>query len=223
MSNEERDENEVKVLRELIYRLSDSKATFGVMVPCSWLKCEADLLDFCEKMGKRWLPLGELHEQIAKPIGMSLKQLKEFLRFHGQLGNLIFAETESMDSLIITNTNLLVDAFQSIMRAWHCTDALEWSFDAETQLEDEISRGILSGETLQRIWEQLGVVPADQLASIMMHRHQLIPCGQHRDVETFEAKKFIIPTLLTPVTKLSVWESSRKYPLYCTYSTMHRK
>ena len=106
-----------------------------------------------------------------------------------------------MDSLIITDTNLLVDAFQSIMRAWHCTDALEWSFDAETQLEDEISRGILSGETLQRIWEQLGVVPADQLASIMVHRHQLILCGQHRDVATFESKKFIIPTLLPPCDK----------------------
>ena len=186
MSNEERVESEVNILRELIYKLSDSKATFGVMAPCSWLKCEADLLDFYKK--------GELHEQIAKPIEMSLKQLKEFLRFHGQLGNLIFAETESMDSLIITDTNLLVEAFQAIMRAWHCTDTSEWTFDAETQLEDEISRGILLGESLQRIWEQLGVVPADQLVSIMVHHHQLVPCGQHSEIKTFKLKKFIIRT-----------------------------
>ena len=196
LSNTERDQNEVKVLRQLICKLSESKATFGIMVPCSWQKCEAGLLDFCKKMGRTWLLLGELHEQIAKPIGMSLKQLKAFLRFHGQLGNLIFADVESKDSLITTDVNFLVDAFQAIKRAWHCPDILEWSFYAETQLENEISRGILSGGSLLRIWKQFGDVPADQLASIMVHHHHLIPYGDHSKEQTFEWKKFIIPSLL---------------------------
>ena len=203
LSNKERDENEVKVLRQLIGKLSYSKTTFGVVKPCSWLKCEADLENFCQKIGKRWLLLGELYEQIAKPIGMSLNQLEKFLWFHGQLGNLIFADTKSMDSLITTDVNLLLDAFQAIMRAWHCPNTLEWSFDPETQLEDEISRGILSGESLLRIWEHFGIVPADQLVSIMVHHHHLIPYGDHSKEEALELKKFIIPSLLPPCGKTS--------------------
>ena len=39
------------------------------------------------------------------------------------------------------------------------------------------------------------------MASIMMHCHQLIPCGQHSEVQTFEFKKFIISTLLPPCDK----------------------
>ena len=158
--------NELKVLRQLIYEINSqkySKVTFGVEVPCSRLKCEADLLDFCKKTGKRWLTFGELHEQIAKPIGISLKELKEFLRFHGKLGNLIFADAESKESLIITDTDLLTDAFQAIMTVWQCTNSSEWSLDAAAQLEDEISEGILSGQSLLRIWEQLGALPVEPI------------------------------------------------------------
>ena len=204
LSSTEKDENEVKNLRQLIYKINSekySKVTFGVEVPCSRLKCEADLLDFCKRMEKRWLTFGELHEQIAKPTGISLKELQEFLRFHGKLGNLIFADAESKDSLIIIDTNLLIDAFQAILRVWHGINSSEWSLDAAAQLEDELSEGILSGESLLRIWEQLGAVPAEQLASIMVHRHYLVPCGQHSKEQKFESKKFIIPSLLSPCSE----------------------
>ena len=149
--------------------------------------------------------LDEVHKNLATPIAMSLEQVKEFLHFHSKHRSLIFCDDGSMESLVITDLQFLINIFKKIITMWQERNTSDLTLETEKRLQREFNKGVLSGGSLLNLWSNLRIPYLENIVSIMVNFYQFIPCKKqaipcHNQSEEliFLSKKFIVPALLPP-------------------------
>ena len=200
LSNKERDESIMKNLRSSSIKLCKAKPTYGEEIPCTWLKCEVDILSDSDTSEKRYLTIRNLRDKFESRIRMSAKQVAEFLKFHSKHGSMIHFDSQELDSLVVTDPQFLVDKFTSIIDMWKAKKTSQLSLDSlgtEDELANDLDEGILSTRSLNIIWDQMELRSVERLAKIMVKFCQFIQWDQRTENQTISSK-FIIPALLPP-------------------------
>ena len=201
LSSKERNADEVKSLKDLIITLFENyyatKKEFGIPMHI-WLQCEADMQNRCTESVRKYLSYGDMEDEITWPIRMSSEQLKQFLKFHSSYGGIMYSDLGSRESIIITDPQFMLDAMQTIINMKRSRNMSHLTLDQENKLEKELEKGIVSGDTLSILWDNLGVINKDKLATTMVNCNQFIQCDPETRNQNFKLKRFIIPALLSP-------------------------
>ena len=221
LSNKERDDAQLNDLRSTILELCQVKPTFGIEVPCTWLKCEVDLQTWCQNLNKKYFTLQEIQEYMAKQIRMSEEQVAAFVRFHGSYGNLILANDSQV---IFSDPQYLIDAFRAVIIMRQFSDISKLSLETQGQIEGELNsepsleaQGEIEGELnsesslkTQRVMErelEAGILSEKTLKILWSHMAK-----EDREVKNLASSvtrfgqfiscgdhsKWIVPALLPP-------------------------
>ena len=195
LSNKERRELDLVNLRVSIETLCGKRATFGLEQPCWWLNLQTEIEHYCTTNRKRYLTLSEFQDTIARTVNASVEDVREFLTFHSKCGNIVFLDDGTMESLVITDPQLLVDAFRSV---WELKDERHMGFPLSCQgeLRSGIARGIIPDESLiQALKGAQYCVTEDpkHLVEVLIRYGQLVPCDEPQ-----RPKQYIVPALLPP-------------------------
>ena len=199
LSNKVRDPETLKNLRNLIVELCKAKPMYEEEIPCTWLKCEADILGDSDTFEQRYLTIRDLRDKFVSCIGMSAEQVTEFLKFHSKHGSMMHSTLHELDALVVTDAQFLVDAFTLIIEMWKSRKTSQLSLHTENELENDLDEGILSTRSLNIIWDQMEFSGVDRLAEIMVHFYQFIQWDQRMENQEI-SRKFIIPALLPPAS-----------------------
>ncbi|XP_013396483.1 uncharacterized protein LOC106163446 [Lingula anatina] len=108
---------EISDLRRYVMKVAESQKSWGEKNPIRWINLEEDLQlrRAPEKRGKRWIRHGEL-QKLAVKVGMQdASELKSFLQFHHDIGDLMHFQTDDLSDTVILNPLWLVHAFRSII------------------------------------------------------------------------------------------------------------
>ena len=195
LSNKERRDWDFANLKVQINNLCQSRAAFGLEQPCVWLNLQTEIDDYCRVRKQRYLTLSELQDNVAQIVNMSLEDVRKFLKFHSNCGNIIFLDDSTMDSLVITDLQLLVDVFKAV---WVLKDVKHrgFAFSCQDELMTGIKRGIISEESLLQALRDVNcLVTRDMkhLVTILVSFSQFIPCEVNHS-----PKQYIVPALLPP-------------------------
>ena len=202
LSNTDRDicRDELRTSKDTILELAESKATFGVIKPCTWLKFEADIMKQCEVFDRNYMTVGEM-AHFSGQAGMSREQFKEFLTLHKEVGSLHFMDDESDDSLIVMDPQFLVDAFTSIIDLWIKRRTSQLSLTHQTPLETDLEDGIFSLGSLGLIWKDLDDMVVETLASFLKSSRLFISQIQKDEQGNIFPEKYIVPCLQPPLAE----------------------
>ena len=106
-------------LRKEILELARSHRSWNQVVPARWILLERSL-EQLRFEGKEMISLEDLIIRDAEneyPVG-NKNELKEFLRFHHALGNLLYFDTEPLENHIILSPQWIVDAFRCFVTSF---------------------------------------------------------------------------------------------------------
>ena len=202
------DENELSSLKKAIVERGESKHTFGDEKPCTWLQLEANMLRFSSEKGRGYISLKELYLHANKSLGMSLQDLRAFLRFHHRYRNLIFDDGTldlleniycnfvgiTTTPLVITDPKFLDDAFRAIITLWECRNPRNPSLQTQQEINMDFERDLVSVKTLRSLWNDLDDSTVDGLVDIFVRFDLLIPCESSESSSS--SRKYIVPTLV---------------------------
>ena len=212
LSNKERDVDMLTSLRLIILELCQSKPTYGVQKPCTWLKLEADIQKFCSEVGKKYLPLETLLQYASRTFKMSFTELRSFLQFHHHYRNLIFTDNgpnssienpymnvkisdpKMSNSLVVTDPQFLVDRFKEMITLWQFRQTGHLQLEIQREIDRDFERGLISIENLALIWNSMDKKDVENLTGIMVKLNQFIQCDSAVNIP----KKYIVPALLPP-------------------------
>ena len=199
VSNTNRDicRDEIRILKDTVLELAESRPTFGVTKPCVWLKFEADIMEHCEVLNRKYLTVREM-VQLSGPVGMSREQFEEFLTHHKEIGSLYYIDEESDDSLVVTDPQFLIDAFTSIIDMWINRRTSQWSLTDQETLETDLADGIFSLGSLGLIWKNLDDTVSENLASILKSSRLFISWKRKDEQGNVLSEKYIVPCLQRP-------------------------
>ena len=192
-----KNEDDLVQLKELIMTLCKSRDTFGAPVPTSWLTLEGCFHNYCQTFRTRWMPMREIQDKVALPNEIPAEEVKDFLKFQNKLGGVVSDNEESMDSIIVTDPLFLNDTLLSIINMRERETISKLVLEKQAKVEKELRKGIVSVETLNVLWEFLGLPHQEHFVSVLMKFDQFIPCYQKiPNLQNSAKKKFILPFLL---------------------------
>ncbi|XP_013388275.1 uncharacterized protein LOC106157231 [Lingula anatina] len=143
------EDQEISDLRRYIMKIAESQKSWGEKNPIRWIRLEEDLQlrRAPEKRGKRWIRYEEL-QNLALEVGMQdAIELKSFLQFHHDIGDLMHFQTDDLSDTVILNPTWLIDAFRSIIAVdKHHVKA------KGTPYWSALKRGILDERLLDELW-----------------------------------------------------------------------
>ena len=192
--------DELRILKNTVLELAESKVTFGVTKPCTWLKLEADIMKHCEVVDRKYLTVREMGH-LSGQVRMSREQFKEFLILHKEIGSLHYIYEESDDSLVVTDPQFLVDAFTSIIDMWINRRTSQWSLTEQEALETDLDDGIFASQSLGLIWKDLDDTVVEHLASILKSSWLFIPWIHKDEQGNVLPEKYIVPCLQRPLVE----------------------
>ena len=214
ISNKERDETELNILKRIVTELCCSKPSYGIRKPCTWLKLEADIQKFCSEVGRKHVQLKTLQQYAKRTFGMSFDELKNFLQFHHEYRNLIYTDVgeshSSTDSpymnvhlpdltakslLIVTDPQFLVDKFRAVITLWQFRKTSQLTNEIQRDIDRDFKKGLISMKNLKILWDIVDKNDMESLVGIMVKMNQFIQCEPS---SLDSGSKFIIPSLLPP-------------------------
>ena len=214
ISNIERDETELNVLKRIVIELCCFKPSYGIRRSCTWLKLEADIQKFCSEVGRKHVQLKTLQQYAKKTLGMSFGELKDFLQFHHEYRNLIYTDvgeshssTDSpymnvhlpgltaKSSLIVTDPQFLVDKFKAVITLWQFRKTSKLTNEIQRDIDRDFEKGLISMKNLIILWDIVDKNDLESLVGIMIKMNQFIQC---ESLPLASGSKFIIPSLLPP-------------------------
>ncbi|XP_013403180.1 uncharacterized protein LOC106168600 [Lingula anatina] len=143
------EDQEISDLRRYVMKIAESQKSWGEKNPIRWIRLEEDLQlrRAPEKRGKRWIRYEEL-QNLALKVGMpDAIELKSFLQFHHDIGDLMHFQTDDLSDIVILNPTWLIDAFRSIIAVdKHHVKA------KGTPYWSALKRGILDERLLDELW-----------------------------------------------------------------------
>ena len=119
-------EEDFSSIRKEILELARQHKSWNQVVPARWLLLERSL-EQLRSDGMEMVTVAELMERDAEnecPVG-NKSDVKEFLRFHHSLGNLLYFDTESLENHVILSPQWIVDAFRCFVTSFPKKDPAE--------------------------------------------------------------------------------------------------
>ena len=204
LSNRNRSEWDMISLKISILKLCQSKPTFGLEQPCIWLNLDAEIQKYCRRAGQRYLTLQELQVNVAEKLQLLPKEVKNYLKFHSKCGNVVFLNDTTKESLIITDIQLLVDAFKAV---WQLKDVKRMGFGlaCQEELKSGLENGLISQENLIKTLKNTNRAVTKEFKDLKHLVTILTHCGQFIPYEDpHGSQQFIVPGLLTPYDETKV-------------------
>lgn len=141
-------EEDFDSLRREILNLARTHRSWDQVVPARWLLLERSLEQLkCE--GNEIISLEGLMENDRNnecPVD-NKNELKDFLRFHHSLGNLLYFDTEPMENHIILSPQWIVDAFRCFVTSFPKKDPTKlklWDdYEKQARLSPELLESII--------------------------------------------------------------------------------
>ena len=113
VSNKNPDDQGVQQLREAIVEAATSQSYWGRRHRISWLVLIEKLSDLSRRQPDHSVFTFEEVRNIAKTVGLSSNQdVRAFLQFHHDLGDLIYFDDEDLRDLVIMNPQWLINVFR---------------------------------------------------------------------------------------------------------------
>ena len=137
-------EEDFNFLRREILELARQHKSWNQVVPARWILLERSLEQFRSE-GKEMVTVTELMERDAEneyPIG-SQSEMKEFLRFHHSLGNLLYFDTESLENHVILSPQWIVDAFRCFVTSFPKKDPAHLKLWDDYEKQAKLSPALL--------------------------------------------------------------------------------
>ena len=102
VDNREGTEDDFDRFRNNIFAEITRQKSWGIERPTRWLKLEADILKTAKETQKPYLHMS-IVKQLASAFAMNEKELKSFLKFHHNLGDLIYHPDHKLSDIVVTN------------------------------------------------------------------------------------------------------------------------
>lgn len=119
-------EEDFDLIRREILELARKHKCWNQVVPARWILLERSL-EQLRSEGKEMITVSELMERDAeneRPVG-NRSEVREFLRFHHSLGNLLYFDTKSLEDHVILSPQWIVDAFRCFVTSFPQKDPAE--------------------------------------------------------------------------------------------------
>ncbi|XP_071148921.1 uncharacterized protein [Mytilus edulis] len=171
---EDKDDLEMKTIKDVISRESEKQLTWGEPLPKCFIALE---LEFASLI-KRNIPLITLEQlneinslQSIRPL--SETELKVFLKFQHSIGKVLYFDEEKLNTHVVLSPTFLIDAFKSII-----TDRTFCEGDKNREaLWDVMNKeGVVSKTAIQNIWKK------EQYRDFYKHKEYLLDGMTHLDI-----------------------------------------
>ena len=137
-------EEDFNLLRREILELARKHKSWNQVVPARWILLERSL-EQLRSEGNEMVTVTELMERDAEnecPV-RNRSEVKEFLRFHHSLGNLLYFDTESLENHVILSPQWIVDAFRCFVTSFPKKDPTELKLWDDYEKQAKLSPALL--------------------------------------------------------------------------------
>ena len=183
-----------------------------IKVPWSWVKLEADILQFCEEKGKGYISLNEVEQCARRQFEMSTEDITIFLKDLYERRDIIFDDKildllkrsdpsslfKKSTVMLITDPVFLDKTFRDLVLFPETRDPQILWYRNKPEVSQDLKKDIISVNTLTRIWKDLDEYAVEGLADILVKFHLLIPY-KCLDSRRFMGK-YIVPALMTSLS-----------------------
>ncbi|XP_013409975.1 uncharacterized protein LOC106173387 [Lingula anatina] len=187
------EDQEISDLRQYVMKIAESQKSWGEKNPIRWIRLEEDLQlrRAPEKRGKRWIRYEEL-QNLALKVGMQdAIELKSFLQFHHDIGDLMHFQTDDLSDTVILNPTWLIDAFRSIIAVdKHHVKA------KGTPYWSALKRGILDERLLDELWGDDSELKSIVIGVMVQFNILLEQDVKPGTTEKPTSRQFYVPSLL---------------------------
>ncbi|XP_013396290.1 uncharacterized protein LOC106163288 [Lingula anatina] len=187
------EDQEISDLRRYVMKIAESQKSWGEKNPIRWIRLEEDLQlrQAPEKRGKRWIRYEEL-QNLALKVGMQdAIELKSFLQFHHDIGDLMHFQTDDLSDTVILNPTWLIDAFRSIIAVdKHHVKA------KGTPYWSALKRGILDERLLDELWGDDSELKSIVISVMVQFNILLQQDVKPGTTEKPTSRQFYVPSLL---------------------------
>ena len=205
VDNRQGTERDFAQIRSKIFAQMTNQKSWGIERPTRWLKLEADILQKAKEIDKPYLSISDVQDLTAS-FAMNGKELKSFLKFHHNLGDLIYYTDKKLSDIVVTNPQWLLDMFKTLITPHEFLDRRQ----LKPKLLKELKRAILSEESLKVVWEGNDV---QFLKDVMMNFDLMLPLGSEQI-----DKKYLVPCML-PAQELKIGGSDLFTGMALIYSS----
>ena len=183
VDNREGTDDELQYVRNKLFTQMTQQDSWGKERPTRWLKLEADILDKAKEIGQSYLHIS-IVKNLASALAMSKHELESFLRFHHDLGDLIYYPDKNLSDIVVTNPQWLLDMFKCLITPHEFLQEREM----EPKILKELECAIVSEESLKVVWKGNDV---EFLKDVMIKFNLMLPLGSEE-----MAKQYLIPCML---------------------------
>ena len=183
VDNRQGTEGDFKQIRNKIFAQITKQKSWGIERPTRWLKLEADILEKAKEIDKPYLRISDVKD-LASAFAMNQKELKSFLSFHHNLGDLIYYSDKKLSDIVVTNPQWLLDMFKTLITPHEFLDRRQ----LKPEVLEELKRAIVSEDSLKVVWKGNDV---QFLKDVMIKFDLMLPLGSEQ-----KDKKYLIPCML---------------------------
>ena len=117
LDNKNGDPEEIKKLKHALQKIANDQCQWGLRRPVRWLKLESDIHIKARQQNKDYLRV-DLVEKLSGRYSMS-KELDDFLRYHHEIGDLLYFPhgSHTLAEYVITNPQWLTNVFYTVITA----------------------------------------------------------------------------------------------------------
>ena len=193
--------------------------------PLLWLKLQSDIEMFCEVNDLKYMSLNQVLFHVEESYGMSIENLKEFLKFHLQYRSLLFdpfnlSVLDSTDykyingrsCLLVTDPCFVDEAFRDVISLWKTRvfpKSPNSCLKRRHEMNLDFKQSLISLKTLTHLWADLDVKKAEDLAAILVRFHLLIPDTSSPPVNN--NRKYFVPAIVQSLTSNQVENSLHEF------------
>ena len=118
VDNRNGDNEEFSELKRTLLALANEQCEWRLQRPVRWLKLESDIHLKAQQQNKPYLSL-PLVEKLSGRYSMTKKELEDFLRYHHEIGDLLYFphSKQTVAEYVITNPQWLIDIFYKVITA----------------------------------------------------------------------------------------------------------
>ena len=183
VDNREGTEDDFAHIRNRIFAKIAQQESWGIERPNRWLKLEADILETAKETEKPYLHISSVKD-LASHFTMNERELKFFLSFHHNLGDLIYYPDKKLNDFIVTTPQWLLDMFKTLITTHEFLNRRQ----LRPELLEDLKRAIVSEDNLKVVWEGNDV---QFLKDVMIKFDLMLPLGSEQ-----KDMKYLIPCML---------------------------
>ena len=216
LDNKNGDPEEIGRLKTALLKLAKDQCQWGLSRPVRWLKLESDIHIKSKQQNKDYLRF-DLVQKLSGRYSMSKEELDDFLRYHHEIGDLLYFPhgSSTLAEYVITNPQWLINVFDTVITA----QAHQGDKTVTKSLVSLDQDGIVDQMLLIQLWGRQNI---RFLIDLMVEFDLMIPldpkscettleCGTESDPPKPPKVTYAIPCMM-PVSNLDRFKVASSHP-----------